>query len=598
MTKKWLSQQEMKDSLIKDGFLRTNEKGSAQDDLIISSLYEIIEDTRVAKNSKDFFDATCRLSSLFEKLDSTSLKSIFDTTNLYVLLLTAVFYNPNFQRELILVTETESAVFGKEADDLNFESKVFLNSAVSLAFFSIAAGIFVLRESNISFLRKVLTDSIKVILRNSAGKKTFANLCFKLEQIAWNHRYHFTDKFPISLDDKKLFDVLNITRSLSGISFLSLTINPVLADQFSKIAEMTEFEEFSMSKALSAVYGVIHRIEESEKSYYENLTKDIEQLLRVFFNTFTRNNERNLLFFLKKISADFHFQKDKKFYEIVLQKIAVAESLRQELMIFSKENLSAFQGDMGEVRYEWSNKVLIASLRLLSVLSGINTATDEKWKVSTAVHEFYQWIDDVHNILNKHSIEDDWILVSDYVNQETAQIEWKSSFFSLSRQVFVSKEADLGLGKKIFEKIVKTILGMLNTDGGVLLIGLVENPDEIVREEFLKKTIHKNGKVFFDVGGELKMLGKTLDSVRLQMFDELRNTTDNSPEKFNDLVTLEPILLKDGESVATIIKIIVNKSEKRFYGVKKEGSNAVWISLTMRAQGQTIDVDVRDYLNL
>lgn len=598
MTKKWLSQQEMKDSLIKDGFLRTNEKGSAQDDLIISSLYEIIEDTRVAKNSKDFFDATCRLSSLFEKLDSTSLKSIFDTTNLYVLLLTAVFYNPNFQRELILVTETESAVFGKEADDLNFESKVFLNSAVSLAFFSIAAGIFVLRESNISFLRKVLTDSIKVILRNSAGKKTFANLCFKLEQIAWNHRYHFTDKFPISLDDKKLFDVLNITRSLSGISFLSLTINPVLADQFSKIAEMTEFEEFSMSKALSAVYGVIHRIEESEKSYYENLTKDIEQLLRVFFNTFTRNNERNLLFFLKKISADFHFQKDKKFYEIVLQKIAVAESLRQELMIFSKENLSAFQGDMGEVRYEWSNKVLITSLRLLSVLSGINTATDEKWKVSTAVHEFYQWIDDVHNILNKHSIEDDWILVSDYVNQETAQIEWKSSFFSLSRQVFVSKEADLGLGKKIFEKIVKTILGMLNTDGGVLLIGLVENPDEIVREEFLKKTIHKNGKVFFDVGGELKMLGKTLDSVRLQMFDELRNTTDNSPEKFNDLVTLEPILLKDGESVATIIKIIVNKSEKRFYGVKKEGSNAVWISLTMRAQGQTIDVDVRDYLNL
>lgn len=596
--KKWGSFEEMRNDLVSEGILQLEGGVSKneQDNIVIADLYKVVEGAQNAKSSKDFFDATCHLSSFFEKINDESLKSVFVSTNLYVLLLNAVFRNTKFQQELTRVSEAEISLFGNEVDGLNIESKKFINAGISLAFFSIANGLSVLRDSNIIFLRKNLTDLVRYILRNSSGKNTFTNLCFKLESISSNNRYYYTDKFPINLDDKKLFNALRLARSVSGVSFLSLTINSALSSQFSKINETFNTDEFSLSKALLGIYGLIYRLEKSEESYYEGFSEVTTKSLRFFFEIFIRNNERILLFLLKKISADFQFQQDKKFSEVVLNKIKSSESLRGEIIYFAGENLKAYKGDIGEDGYEWSNKVFIASLRLLSVLSGINSAKDEKWMVSTAIHEFREWINDVHNILNKYSIEDDWALVQDFVDQETTEVEWKSTFFTPLEQIYVNDEADIGVGKKLFEKIIKTILGMLNTEGGVLIIGLIENPELIARKELAKNIIFKNGKTFFDVSSELKRLGKSLDQVRLQIFNSLKALTDNSPEKFNNLITLEPILLKDGQSSVTVIKIQIKKSEGYFYNVKKEGGAVTWISLTMRAQGQTVDVDIRDHI--
>lgn len=598
--KKWGSLEEMKKDLVTEVCLGSSRIDDVPEkdlhDFIRSDLYKIVEDAQNAKTSKDFFNATCKLSSTLEKVEERHLKDILNSTNLYVLLLNAVFRNTFFQEKIIEVNEAEVAIFGKSADDLNFESKVFLNAGISLAFFSIATGLTILNESNIAFLRKNLTDIVKYILKISTTNKNFSKLCFKLESISWDNRFHYKDKFPVLLDDKILFDTLRVARSISGVSFLSLTINASLADKFSKIISTADNEDFSLSKSLSDLYGLIHKLEESKRSYYSGFSEKTTGLLETFFDVFVRNNERNQIFLLKKISSDFNHKDGKKFVQLVVEKMSKAELIRQDLVEFAQKNFSAFEGDIGEERYEWSNKIFIASLRLLSVLSGIHAAKDDRWKVSTAVYEYREWLNDVHNILNKYLIEDDWSIIADYVVQETAEIGWKSTFFTPLEQPYISEEIETSIGKKLFDKIIKTILGMLNTSGGTLIVGLIENPDSIVREDLAANIIYKNGKAFFDISNELKKSRKTVDGLRLQIINYLMRITDNSAEKFNDIITIEPVLLKDGDRSATIIKIGVKKTDKHFYNIKKEGETLLWISLTMRADGQTIDVDIRDYI--
>ncbi|MBU6431256.1 MAG: hypothetical protein KGJ58_03390 [Patescibacteria group bacterium] len=137
---------------------------------------------------------------------------------------------------------------------------------------------------------------------------------------------------------------------------------------------------------------------------------------------------------------------------------------------------------------------------------------------------------------------------------------------------------------------------MLNTDGGVLLVGVVENPDTIKRSEIKEFLMKKNGVTFFDINYELKKYGKSFDNVRLQVIDNLKQITDSSPDKFNGLIEFDPIILRDDLRVISIIKILIKKAKKPFVNVKKEG-DLVWVSLTKRASGQNVNADIRDHLS-
>ena len=136
---------------------------------------------------------------------------------------------------------------------------------------------------------------------------------------------------------------------------------------------------------------------------------------------------------------------------------------------------------------------------------------------------------------------------------------------------------------------------MLNTDGGTLIVGIVENPDAVKRLEVKEFLFEKNNITFFDVNYEFKKQGKTLDHVRLQILDNLKQITDSSADQFNNLIEFEPIILRNSEQVASIIKISIKKAGRLFLNVKKE-NNSVWVSLTKRAQGQNVDVDVRKHI--
>lgn len=600
--KKWSSFTEMKDDLLKEGVLKLEEKSlkdniSDPDSFLISSVLQIVKDTKNSSSSKDFFDCLCRFSALAEKVEERTLTKLLKTSNAYVLLLSAVFTNQTFSEKLVSTVKQERGT-KKNWDETNIEDKKLINVAISLAFFPVVLTISDIQDESVEFLRRHITKLLRLHLKAANDPViSFANICFKIESITCNYKYHFTDRLPITLDQEFLFKRLKAARSLSGISYLALTINAVLGEQFTNAIKAMgdDSKRFSISKALENIYGAIIRIEKGIQSYYENTPPIFLPFLKDFFNIYIRDNERQLTFFTKEIASGFHYQKEKRFYEIILDKIEDADNIKKRISIFGKENLSAFTGELDLVKHEWSNKLFIISIECIAVLAEIGNAKDDHWKVSAAVRVLRQWVSNAHEIINFHFLEDEFASIIPFLEKEDARIEWKSSFLTPLEQEFINEKAELANSKSIFKRIVKTIIGMLNTEGGTIIVGFVEHPDRISRSDLMEHIIEKNGKSFFNVGYELSQKGKNIDQIRLQILDNLRSITQVSEEKFNDLFSIEPILLRVPKKTITIIKISVQKSEKPIFNIQ-EDKGTIWVSLTKRAEGKTIDVDVRDYI--
>ena len=270
--------------------------------------------------------------------------------------------------------------------------------------------------------------------------------------------------------------------------------------------------------------------------------------------------------------------------------------IKKEIEEFAKSNLMAYSGEISEGNIEWSNKIYLLSIKTLSVLESIKDARDENWIISVFCYEFHHWLDEVHAVLNKYDIEDDWDKIEKLVGQENSQIEWKSSFFTSTEQKFVNEEIEKRNNSIILSRIIDVILGMINANGGIVLVGLVENPDAIIREDVKRNLLDKNGITFFDIHYEFEKRRKTLDSVKREIQDKLFSETYYSADKFNDLLTVEPIEIRDENKMATIYKILVKKSSKYIFNAKKE-KDKFWITLTKRADGRTIKVDPREYLS-
>ena len=603
--KKWSSFVEMKDDLLKEGIIKLEERTSRKDgsegseNFFVSSILQIVKDAETGATPRDFFNCLCRLSALVENLEEHVLTRLLNSTNLYVLLLSAVFTNKSFSEKLIFVVKKEKEAHEKNIDSLNLEVKKFLNAGISLAFLPIALMLPALSKENIIFLRQHITKLIKLNLKDANDYDiSFANLCFKIESISRNRQYYHVDEFSVSLNREFLFSTLRVARSISGISLLSLTINTVLGEQFKKsVILMDSDKRFNLSGALNNIHGAVFRIEAGAQSYYNDVPSEKHTYLQNFFNTFVWNNEKDLTFFVKEVTAGFQYQSGKTFQEVILAKIAVAGDSKSRLSTFAKQNLSAFTGTLVGEEREWANKIFIVSIKSITALVEINSARDNDWKSSVAVRELTKWIREVNEILNLFylPLEDEFNLIAQFLKEENVKIEWKSTFLTPTEEVFINDKAELAKGKEIFIGIVKAVLGMLNTDGGVIVVGFVEHPDLIVRDDLLKHIVIKNGKSFFNIGYELNQKNKNLDQMRLQILDNLKSITQLSEEKFNNLFALEPILLRNSDKTITIIKISVQKVTTPIFNVR-EDQGTTWISLTKRADGKTINVDIRDYI--
>lgn len=554
--------------------------------------------------SKDSFDLTCRLSAVLEDLDPQTLAQSIVAAHAHLNLLEIVFTNKHFLSHLSIVCDSEAKTspgYSKpKPKDLLLEDKVFLNSALSLSLFLVVLALPALNDDGVACLRRELTHHIQIFRRQSPNL-TFANVCFTIERIFADPKNQYTTahptRFPVRLTDTFLFSTLQIARVVAGVVFLSLTIYDVLGEQFKLASDGLDRERANLSRLLSRIYGAAALVSEKVIDYLGIVDAGKRHGLDTFFKMFTKRNEQNLLFFIKKICAGFQQQGNTSFHDIMLRKISAAPAILDEVRSFGHTNLAAFTQDISEDYDEWSNKVFAITTKTLSLLAETELATDSRWKVSIAVHELRLWLREVHEVINKFLIDDEWTRLSEFVKMEGSGVEWKSSFFVPTEQHFESEEKDAVLRKRLFERIARTVLAMMNTDGGVILVGLVEHPERIVRPSILKNLIYKNGLVFFDIASELEMLGKSLDQVRIELIGHLRSYTDETAEKFNNLLVLDTIsLVGRGKGLPiTVVKIDVKKAQHPFFTVERRNST-LWISLIKRAEGETVEVDIRQYL--
>lgn len=590
--KKWSSFEEMYIDLKEHSSSFKDEQKKS----IADELFRIIKMVEDSQDSRDFFNCTCRLSSLFDSLDKNTINEIYKETNIYVLVLNAVLRNNLLIQNIKEIFVCHKKINELKTDKVFLEKLILLNTALNLAFFGISLNHDFINKKSIEFLRRNILDLMKNILREiSSTEINISSLCFVLEKITWDNGLYFNQnydsKFPVKLKDDFLFTTLRTSRSFAGITFVSLSIRPSIEKCFKKRIKQMNSEYRSISKELDAIYNLSMELNESIEHYYRNTPKNITE----YFNIFIQKNERNIIFLLNKVCKGFHFQENKKFFEIILQKINDAAILKKELSEYSKNNFSAFNKNIQEEDFEWTNKLFIISIKMLSAFEEVKDAHDKKWVMNVGLYELNQWIIEVNDILNKYYTEDDWDNIKKYTAQENEIVEWKSSFFTPLEQEYIDDMIESSLNDKLFGKIIKVILAMLNTEGGTLIVGIIENFENIKRKELLPHIITKNNTTFFDINFELKKHGKTLDHIRLQILENLKKITDCTTEEFNGLIDIDPIILRNNEKTISVIMISIKKSHKQFFNIKKEG-DMVWLSLTKRAQGQNVNVDIRKYI--
>jgi len=572
---------------------------------------KILYNIQNLKTTNDLFLSICELSKVLQYLKNEDYIKIVNE-KIYISFIKNVFSNTLFSNKLLNVLEEEKKLIDsdefnsldkedkrKKIKELNFFDKQFVQTALHLAGFMLANVFKLLSAKDIVDLRRDTLLLLDEIRKSHNRIYTLADINFKLYDIILNFEYQYkiqtTDR---NHDFNYIFKCNSISRCLFGITTLIIPQSSVFQAIFKDIIRRkSKKEKFSIPRGLCNIYNISRKIKGGldyfQREYKKN--NDEDQKFDLFLNYFITNNEKNILFIFEKMTSDFHIQKDKIFSDVILNKIDCSKKQREILFNFAKDNFKAY-GSYVDNGDEWSNKIYLISNKTLSTLETINTFSDKRWKINVALYELAHWIDEIHKILNKYDIEDDWDKIENLLKQENSKVEWKSTFLTPTEELFISDEVEKKKSKIILLNIVKAMLGMMNTDGGIILVGLVENPQSIKREDIKRYLIKKNNFIFFDINYEFTKKQKNADNIKREIQDVLFSETLYTADMFNNLWHLEPIEIKDNYKVATIYKIDVSKSNNYIYSVKKENS-ILWATLLKRADGRTIMVDPRVYLS-
>jgi len=559
----------------------------------------------LVETASDAFNIACILSEIFNNMTESDLEKIV-YKKFHIIFIEAILSNAYFNEKLFEVIDEEKFFLDPDKCDdhirynredkkkFHLQEKQYIQSALYSATFVLAKVFHLLSREDVFILRDRIVNKLEYI-RGNHSQHTIADICFSFYDTVYNFEYSFKEDVFGRYDIKNVFHYNKVSRCLVGIIMLIIPEVNVFQIKFKKISKEKDEARLSITRGLCEIYSISKKVLGGVSYFCREYSRENAEVSMVtFIDFFFTNNERNIAYIFKEIAGDFHVQKGKTFSDVFLQKIDNAQEIRKKISAFTKKNLKAF-GNQDSDGSEWSNKIFLISNKLLATLEEIRDSSDIKWKIDVVIYELMIWIESVHKILNKRDIEDGWGKIERLIMQENSRVEWKSTFWTPTEELFVSDDIERKKGRVILSKIVEPMVAMMNTDGGTILVGLVENPEAIKREDVKRNLLVKNNFTFFDINYEFSKKKKSLDNAKREMQDLLFNITSYAADKFNDLWNIEPVEIKNNYSVATIYKIEVNKSENYMYKVKRE-NDALWVTLIKRADGRTIKVDPREYL--
>lgn len=310
--------------------------------------------------------------------------------------------------------------------------------------------------------------------------------------------------------------------------------------------------------------------------WYENKTH--EWFLSEYYNLF---EDKNLIIaekIIEIICKDFVYIDGERtinyFDNQVWEKLQKTISMVTETEKIGKDLLSAFKNGSVIEQWEWSNKIYINTFKLLWIFRWVYKVTDRNYSLWVAKWAIKWWIKDLHEVIYSHyheiELNDDWETISSIIQQENKMNEWKEVF--------------LLPNWKIDEKIPETILAMMNSEGGYILIG---KPDKKNVADTPFQKIQRNGYVFVNAKKQLDEMSKNLDFIKRNIQDCLHKETKKNIHDLDDLWKLSELTIFDdtGNEEIQLFLIEVVKGTNIIPSVKNEN----WMTVKRRVNGRNED---------
>ncbi|MDX9914231.1 MAG: hypothetical protein RBS77_06650 [Candidatus Moranbacteria bacterium] len=582
-----------------------------------NSLESFCKKIKTLENVDAFYEAQINFAIYFSNKPSSELKGVN-----FLECVGSVFANENFQLTLKKVIDqyigfrknfdgSDGADFFEEFKKIEVKNKKLLFSALVTSTLPFAMCIEKMSEREIAAFSEGLNGMIFNLKQNLSHQYSSVDIYFVLSGVFDKAFYYQSPllKKQKELDKSFLFRYQKASNYLISLS-LRLFFKHLKFNNLFKNLEKLRRENDIHAYDICRIKKLISDNAENEKRTLGILNEcyGSSDRIELFCKSFKRNRNAENVYNLIEITLSA-FDRVNNFEYGVMKTLQQHKQIMSSLTEYGQSNFMAFNNIIDERNTEWSNKIYLNCVKLIGTLSGLVGAIDTAWQRNVSAKEFFNWVSNVHEVINKNDIEDDWDMVSKYLVQETNRVEWKTNFFTPS-QILESEQNYSEIKSKIFKGIVKTIIGMMNTDGGVIVVGLVENPDQVINQTVKNSIIKKGGKFFYNVAEELDQNKFDLDSLKRKIQDEIKRETLRTPDDFNNLWSIESVNLKtpDGLQDIYIYMIQVKVSSDKIFSVLLQPAEITqskipmsktdnfWISLLRRADGSTIYTDARKFI--
>lgn len=553
-----------------------------------------------SKNESELFDSLCKIQNFIENNGYTYLfeEKISDKGERFSIIkneftithISRIFENQYFRKSIL-----SSLKFQKEYGELkNVPEKILrdgsaVNLFVNCSFYFIAAYSKNFKYKNIAFIGKMFWDIIKNLEKDFSYEFNKVDILNTLESIIFDKQYFFQKDFCCELDGVSFYNNLKKSRLIIGHYLIDFSIPILLSNSFKKIMSVKANvgSGFSSKDSVNRLQSVLRKYQFLKEGFkFGDLNEDNLREISPFKYYFEIGESKKILFLLNEVVEGLNEFTS----ENILNKI---DNSANELMKIKKyffENYNIFPEYKGPKieAGQWSNKSFLNTIKLFTLLDVSKNSLSKQWKIDIFLKYFNDWIIDLNDNINYFSELDDYDKISKLlIISENNLIEYKSTF-GLPIQECSCDEESTKVRRDIMEKIAKTILAMANSEGGNILIGVVEKTDRI-SEEIRQKIVSREGFNFFDINLSLKMEKSDFDSKRLTLQQTLKNLTKERLDYLDSLFSMRfyKIYIEDLKSCIEILCIEVIKANKILY-IRKDDS---WISLPKRLNGRVELID-------
>lgn len=557
---------------------------------IISEIEKIIDDIPKIRDKKQAFEARCNLFYFLEKIEERDRYKVLRRLNLYFKMFSKIFIDNVVVAEhlqhcvlkddKVRKNRTTKGSFEEQLSNLRIgteDEKQYLNAMLMLYFFTIAFyfdnGL--LDNENMKQINRQCKSMVyKIFTDVEDSNVEIWHIDETIRFIIIDKAFQYKDKFPQSIEAERFFHYAKMGEEIFKVIFTQKNYINNLNQTFSLATKDANRLE-NIEKFLYSTNETINSI--NNKDVVEKFGVIVGSQEVRLFNTILLSCIPFLIKVNQDIGAMNNFNESMKM-------------IRQDVREFSW--FSNKKTNIDKSRYGWMNKIFINIFKLYGALELIQASNHKSWKESAFDNQVQWWLSECLDIINLKQKENydtsNKISQLKYcLQQENNQVEWKTSIYPLVEKAQGSQQRDT------VRKIAETILAMSNTNGGVIVVGKMDNNNlQKVPQEKRHKVLQVKQFMFYDFISDLNDNDSDIDKFKLYLLDVLGQQTGKDTSIFNSILTVKEEYLTHDKISVGIVLLEIQKADSILLIKKNDGS----YKYPVRANGKNEQGDINDII--